>query len=272
MNNYSFSTSEANHAQFIGETFRRTRMLRRALLHKLTGQEYAEMPASTLLEMDTRELMAALNVVLEKQHLEVRPPAPITHMRQEAQARQAAHMFPGGYGPGSRSRVAKRKGLPMNGGAYGYIRNAQGRYEPVVRLAEILRRGFAIAAEDGYTAAGSYLNEQEVFTPTGLTWSKDTARDFFRNTIYAGYVKEYKQNRKRGPIVLYPAWQVEALISLQDWIAANLRYACTQQIEFPYGFLTPVDETAWQERHKAGAELLVEKFERKDKYEYFCTG
>ena len=245
VNAYAFSTSETSHAKAIGETFRRTRMLRRALLHKLTGREYAEMPADQLLQMSTADLMKELNVELEKQRFQVRPNQ-AGGMRYEARGRQAAHMFPGGYGPGSRSRKAKLKGLPMNGGAYGYERNAQGRFIPEDGMRQILKDSFAIAAEMNYTEAGRYLNELGVPTPTGLTWGKDTARDFFRNTIYAGYVRELAQNAKRGPIRLYPAWQVEAVIDLREWIDANRRYAYTHNISFPIGFLNPEDRETWQ--------------------------
>jgi hypothetical protein len=221
-------------------------MLRRALIHRLNGYQYAEMPPGQILEMSVAELMKALNVRVDKQGLRVCAMTP-TALNPEARARQFAHMFPGGYGYGSRSKVAKAQGKPMNSKIYGYHVDKKGRYIPDTRMAIFIRNGFEIAKENGYTDAGRYLNQVGVRTPMGGIWSKDTARDFFRNPVYAGYIREFTERKKRGASALYPAWQVVPLITLADWITVNYRYVLTQQISFPSGFLNSRDRQAWEE-------------------------
>ena len=246
MTGYSFSVSESRHAELIGETFRRTRMLRRALLHKLTGQEFSEMPAEALTEMSVQELMKELHVVEQGSRLVVTVGEAAGALRRDAHSRRDAHMHPGGFGRGSRSHKAKDEGRPLAGAIYGYQRTARGRYLPDPEMAAVLRQAYEIATEAGYSEAGRYLNLMRVPTPTGLLWDKDAARASLRNPIYAGYQREYLAELRSGPMAFYPAWRVEALVNLQEWMAANHSYVQARVIQFPKGFLTPGDQRAWQ--------------------------
>ena len=244
MSSFTFTVSEIQHARSIGETFHRTRMLRRALLHKLTEKKYAEMPGASLMNLSAVELMQALQVVLDRQRFLLLA-SDTTGLNADARARQSAHMYPGGHGPGSRRCVRQARGLPVNTPIYGYARDADGWYRPLASHAEIIRSGFKIAADEGYAGAGRYMQLSGLPTPGGQNWDKDNARDFFRNPIYAGYSREYIQARKRGPVALTPARLVVPLIRLSDWIAANRAYIDRQKIEFPHGFLSSTDQQAW---------------------------
>ena len=246
MTGYSFSVSESRHAELIGETFRRTRMLRRALLHKLTGQEFSEMPAEALTEMSVQELMKELHVMEQGSRLVVTVGEAAGALRRDAHSRRDAHMHPGGFGRGSRSHKAKDEGRPLAGAIYGYQRTARGRYLPDPEMAVVLYRAYEVATEAGYSEAGRYLNLMRVPTPTGLLWDKDAARAFLRNPIYAGYQREYLSNLRSGSMAFHPAWRVEPLVNLQEWMAANRSYVLARVIQFPKGFLTPGDQRSWQ--------------------------
>lgn len=243
-----FAENESKHAQRCRDTYRRTILLRRALLARFTGREYPAIPI-WISELSTDDLMDRLGVRLAGSNLVPIPGwKPLSDLVAYAGYRKAVYSkVEGGAGKRTESRLGR--GLPISYPLHGY-REQNEIVEVLPEFADLIRDAFQIACELGYLEAGNYLTGCDFLTASGSLWNKDTARTYLRNPFHAGYCQSFGgTGNKRGLCRIYPmAAMAKPPVCLEDWIDANLTYAQTNLVEFPDGYRSPADQDAWDRR------------------------
>ncbi len=247
-----FSETEQEHAARIGETLRRTKLLRRALTVKLRGGEYPPEMPRYIRYMEIPDLTAALMVAPQEENkVQVFVPAEegtAPGLTLEAFARRvmAAHR----EGRGVKRSVRLARGQHVGHLPFGFVERPDGGIEPDPGLAEPLRDAIYEACELGYSAAAKLLNDEDVRTPRGGAWNGDKVRDWVRNPYLAGYNRVFPERKQwRRWVALYPS-QHQPLISLALWIKANGRFCLQARVDFPEGFRDKYDQDSWERREE----------------------
>ncbi len=192
--NYRFLESEQEHAERLGGNQHRTRQLRRAILHLLTGHKYSEL-AGYLVKKGPDELyrMAAVRLNGEvlmpygqpsnREFLEAALGQMMTTADPNAPQRVKLEMLAQGLYQGN---------IPYPYEGYGGSVTVTPQAETMVLSA------FATLQFGSYTDVAAKLNQMGFRTATGRRWNKDTARSFCQNPIHAGYAVTYTDRRPDG--------------------------------------------------------------------------
>ena len=223
---YKFRETELEHAKRLGGNIHRTRQLRRAITHILTGHIYSE-SAWYLVAKGLGELCKMAAVKLEGGML---IPHGVTTNREFITA--LVGQLKSTADPAAPQRARAKlltQGLLPGKGPYPYS-GRHGRVNVNDRAREIVTSTFTTLGNGGsYADVASHLNNQGYLTATGKKWSKGAARSFCQNPIHAGFATSYIDRRtdgtsnKRGGLLLTRIIQgmPEPLIDWDTFLACN---------------------------------------------------
>lgn len=253
---YKFKETIADHSNRISDTLNRTRLLRRALLNQLDGG--ARFVYKNMAKMTVAELRKDLGVIIALSGV-IRPDPefkPAVIDTALAMLRQDHYSHTDESKRHARTRIREVEGYVLTPSqlVHGYVLD-QHRCIPLPEWVGVMEYAIQVAVDDGYSAAGRYMNEQGFFTARGRDWNKDTSRDWLMNPFLAGYKREgndnsiYKRSgglNIRGPLNLDCGFDIEPIMTIDEWIVINANYVRNygHLFMFPSGYRNPYDEQA----------------------------
>ena len=222
---YKFAESETQHAARLTGNFHRTRQIRRAIMHILTGHVYSEL-AWYLVDKGLGELFKMAAVKLDGELL-ISDGEPSDREFLVAEASMIASSAD--PDASQRARIEKlSKGLFPGKTPYPYT-GSSGYLRIDDQARKMVRSAFEALDPGSYSDVAAQLNDQGYLTAKGKVWTKGASRSFCQNPIHAGYAITYKERRpdgsanKRGGIILTRLTQgmPEPVISLEVWRTCN---------------------------------------------------
>ena len=224
---YKFEEPEHAHAVRLGGNVHRTRQVRRAIMHILTGHIYSEL-AWYLVAKGLGELMKMAAVKLLDTGLLVPHGKPSDVEFLLAKAGQLASTADPDAPQLKRAKMIAQ-GLFPGTIPYPYA-GSHGVITVDDRARQIVASTFEIRLDGGsYQDVADTLNLHGHKTSTGRKWNKDTVRTFCQNPIHAGFTVSYKDRlrngsaNKRGGLILTRLVQgfPEPLIDMETWLVCN---------------------------------------------------